>query len=111
MRAPRFAAVIDAAMMVATVATQEMVSAMAPQCAGRAEGSDLDLAAELDHAVGRQLEEFHRAFGVSQHPGEQFFAPNRHPGPGRSEQGLASEEEARVHHLALRANTLELSQR
>src|SRR3982750_1785216 len=98
MRAPRFAAVIDAAMMVATVATQEMVSAMAPQCAGRAEGSDLDLAAELDHAVGRQLEEFHRAFGVSQHPGEQLLAPDCHSWPRRGEQGLAGEEEAGVHH-------------
>jgi hypothetical protein len=42
---------------------------------------DLDLAAELDHPVGRQAEEFHRAFGVAQHPGEQLLAPDRHARP------------------------------
>ena len=36
---------------------------------------DLQLAAQLDHSVGRQLEEFHRAFGALEHPREQLLAP------------------------------------
>src|SRR4051812_18744537 len=62
-------------------------------------GSDLDLAAHLDHSVGRQAEEFHRAFGVAHHPGEQFLAPDRHAADFRGERGLTREEEARLHHL------------
>ena len=45
--------------------------------------SDLNLASELDHAVGGQLEEFHRAFRVAKHPGEQLLAPDRHAGARR----------------------------
>ena len=37
--------------------------------------SDFDLAAELDHAVGRQAEELHRGRRVAHHPGEQLLAP------------------------------------
>src|SRR4051794_28875303 len=115
--------------MVATVAIQEMLSAMTVQfrhaqmypCEGRdpvlnkelgsclrrsTNGSNLHLTAELDHPVGRQLEEFHRAFRVAEHPGEQFLAPDSHSGPGRSEKGLPRKEEAGIHHLALRAATL-----
>jgi hypothetical protein len=39
---------------------------------------DLHLAPQLDHAVGGQAEEFHRARRVAHHPGEQLLAPDRH---------------------------------
>src|SRR3954467_7701546 len=84
-RAPRLAAVRNAPMMVAAVATQEMVSDMTAQCAGAPDGSDFDLAAELDHAVGGELEEVHRADRVAQHPGEQPLAPDRHARTRRRE--------------------------
>src|SRR4051794_4440472 len=102
---------MDAAMIVAIVATQEMHSAIAQQCRSPAVGSDFDLAAELHDAVGRQLEEFHGAFRVTKHPGEQLLAPNRHPWARRGEQGLAGKEEAGVHHTALRADLLRLRER
>src|SRR4051812_45751329 len=72
--------------------------------------SNLDLAAELDDAVWRELEEFHRAFSVAQHPGEQFLAPDPHAGPRRGDQGLAGEEEAGVHHLELWAARIDARQ-
>ena len=78
---------------------------------GAAMGSNFHLAAELDDPVGRQLEEFHRAFRVAQHPGEQPLAPDRHARPRRGQQGLAGKEEAGVHHLALAADALDLGQR
>src|SRR5687767_2883573 len=59
---------------------------------------DFHLAAELDHPVGRELEEFHRAFGVAKHPAEKLLAPDRHAALARRDQGLAGEEEARLHH-------------
>src|ERR1041385_7025506 len=98
-------------MMVAIVATQEMVSAMQAAMRKPPLGSDFDLAAKLDHAVGRQLEEFHRAFGVAQHPGEQFLTPDRHSRPRRREQSLAREKEAGVHHPALVPDILERRER
>src|SRR3954447_15979200 len=109
-REPRFEAVISAARIVVAVAAQERMSAIRRQCAGRAEGSDLHLAAKLHDAVGGKLEKLHRAFRIAQHPGEQFLAPDRHPRPRRGEQSLPGEEEAGVHHLALRTAILELRQ-
>src|SRR6185503_3122249 len=75
------------------------VTMIAPPLTAR---SDLDLAAELNDPVRRQAEELHRAFRVAQHPGEELLAPDRHARPRRGDQGLAGEEEARVHHLELR---------
>src|SRR3954467_14574731 len=61
----------------------------------RAARSNLDLAAELDDAVGRQLEELHRRFGVLEHPREQLLAPERHPWSLlRGDQLLTAEKEA-----------------
>ena len=58
-----------------------------------------------------QFEELHRAFGIAQHPGEQFLAPDRHSRPRGGKQGLAGEEEAGVHHLADRPAAFELAER
>src|SRR6478735_11795750 len=98
-------------MMVAIVAIQEMLSAMAAPMRGPARSSDFDLTSKFDDAVRRKLEEFHRAFRIAEHPGEQLLAPDRHPRPRRSKQRLTSQEEACVHHLALRAAVLELGER
>src|SRR4051812_22247971 len=71
---------------------------------GPGSGSDFDLAAHLDHPVGGEAEEFHRAFRVAHHPGEQLLAPQRHAANVLGgERGLAGEEEARVHHLKRQA--------
>src|SRR6188472_1004172 len=118
MRLPRLEAVISAAIVVATGATHEAIGSascsiprqpLAPPRVAR-ETLDFDLATKLDHAVGRQLEEFHRAFGVAKHPREEFFAPDRHPGSRRGNQRLPSEEEAGVHHLAWDAAPFELGE-
>src|SRR3546814_19970493 len=63
---------------------------------------DFHLAAKLDHTVGGQLEELHRAFRVAQHPGEQLFAPYSHARSRGGKQRLPRKEEAGVHHLELR---------
>src|SRR3954454_17787472 len=57
-----------------------MVELLSPSRTSEVRGSssDLHLAAHLDDSVGRQAEEFHRAFGVPHHPGEQLLAPDRH---------------------------------
>src|SRR4029079_18228616 len=61
---------------------------------------NLQLAADIAHAVGRQLEKLHRAFRALEHPREQFFAPLSHPRRiGRPDQLLPPEEEARAHHV------------
>src|SRR4051812_16697343 len=60
---------------------------------------DFDLATKLDHPVGRQLEELHRALGILHHPGEQFLAPQHHRRAPRRDQGLAAQEETGVHRL------------
>src|SRR3546814_15854699 len=49
---------------------------------------NFDLTAQFHNAVGRQAEEFHRAFGVTQHPGEYPFAPQGH----RSEERRVGKE-------------------
>src|SRR4051812_38447983 len=67
----------------------------------RAARSNLDLAAELDDAVGRQLEELHRGLGVAKHPREQLLAPARHAGAGCRQEGLPREEEAGLHQVEL----------
>ena len=66
------------------VATHWMMSAMSAPMRQAAEGSDFDLAAKLDDAVGRELEELHRAFGVAQHP-RRTVARARSPCPGGAE--------------------------
>src|SRR3546814_21008665 len=63
---------------------------------------DFHLAAKLDHTVGGQLEELHRAFRVAQHPGAQLFAPYSHARSRGGKQRLPRKEEAGVHHLELR---------
>src|SRR5204862_6930148 len=69
------------------------------------------LAAELDDSVGGQLEELHRAFRASHHPGEQPFAPQRHAGLLLGgDQLLAAEEEAGAHHVAPRTAGLDANE-
>src|SRR3954468_22990429 len=72
---------------------------------------DFKLAAQLDDAVGRQAEEFHRAFGVAHHPGEQLLAPDRHAVDVGGKRGLGGEEEARLHHLEREAAAVDHRQR
>src|SRR5690242_9586586 len=60
--------------------------------------SDLDVRAQLDHAVGRDVEEVRGPRGVARHPREEVVAPHRHAGHFRCrDHGLARQEEGRVH--------------
>ena len=67
---------------------------------------NFELAAELDDAVRGELEEFHRALGILDHPREQSLAPERHARSFRRNQLLASQEETGAHHAELAAEPL-----
>lgn len=43
--------------------------------AGYRSGSEFDLGAEFDDAIGRQLEEVRRRTGIAEHPHEQDLSP------------------------------------
>src|SRR5687768_18486053 len=58
--------------------------------------SELDLRAELDHAVGRNLEELGGTLRVARHDPEQLLAPARHTGAAGGNQTLAAEEEGHL---------------
>src|SRR3546814_9124295 len=73
--------------------------------------SDRNLTAQFDDAVRRQAEIFHRTFRIAQHPGEQFFAPDRHARLARRDQSLARQEKARLEHLELDAAARHAPQR
>ena len=60
---------------------------------------DPHLRAQLDHAVGRQAEELHRAGSIAQHPAEDLFTPHGHARLVARQQRLTAEEEAGVHHV------------
>src|SRR5687768_1475301 len=56
--------------------------------------SDLDLSAQLDHAVGRQVKERRRGAGVHRHERKQLLAQERHARSllGRDQRFTAEKE-------------------
>src|SRR2546421_4589123 len=59
----------------------------------------LYLRAELDDAVGGDIEEFARLGRVLGHGHKQSFAPERHTRSDRCDQRLARDKKRRVHHI------------
>src|SRR5690242_15747670 len=63
--------------------------------------SQLDTGAQLDHAIGRDLEKHRGARGVARHRSEQLFTPQRHARGLRWHEGLTAQEERGFHHVEL----------
>src|ERR1035438_6730237 len=71
-------------------------SAAASSSASRRKRSQLDLRADLDHAVGRQGKEIGGRPRVAREESEEELAPLRHPGALDGAQRLAAQVEAGV---------------
>ena len=54
---------------------------------------NLDLGAELDHAIRRNVEVIHDVAGVARHGGKEPLAPQRHAVAGGRNYGFAADKE------------------